>query len=515
MKKIHFTVFSQAYYVDSNWGFGCPSGGIKRMGDICHYYNIPVTWVTSPKAVRCEQEMFQDFCSNHGDELAIMIRFEQKHHSNEREAAESWDVEKYREIIREQKDAVESYVDGIKVKIAGQGIRTQNMLEALQKEGFIGLFGHCYCQIGTDSITDFGMPWGSFRIRPNDFHLPARDNQEGLIAFEWTQRDLNRSFHTVFPELWSTDPNDVERGGVCTDENVQWWKNMFRQYERALELNEEGIWFQFHQEAHEMTWGEICKPFNEERVLFTADMMDEFLEWLVERDICHFMTASEAAKHYLDVWPKGTIPMYFPSAWTEVPEDLPFWNQIKTRKGYAARISKHSLLPNDNLYDYLEQVNGSDRVKAMKSPPWMDSFFYYDDECQLIFDIGQIAPIAIMNYLNYECAEDLVDEMKKEGGGGAAGFYLEQNIPKAEMKRNSNEEVLKIEVNYNLDKELPYGLFLWNEDFKSISKTILTSLENNDLKSIKRYKVSPDQGLFLRLNLKKGKNSISIKKGEN
>ncbi|MHA1392069.1 MAG: hypothetical protein ACTSRZ_01090 [Promethearchaeota archaeon] len=535
MQKIHFTVFSQAYYVDMKWGFGCPSGGIKRMGDIFHNYDIPITWLVSPKSARCEQEMFKLFHDKYGDEIAMMIRFNQKRHENERIVANSMNVDDYRKLIRSQKEEILKYLPWAEIKIAAQGIRTQEMIQALMEEGFIGIHGHCYCQIGTDSITDFGSPWGSFRIRPDDFHLPAKKNQKGLIAFEWTQRDLNRSFHTAYPELWSTDPNDVERGGVCTDENVEWWKNMFMQYERALPLNKYGIWFQFHQESHEMTWGEVCKPFTEKRVIFTADMMDEFLDWLTEskNNVVEFLTATEAAELYIKSCPTGTIPMYFPSAWTEVPSDLPFWKQLEVKKGYAAQISKHTLLPQEELFNYLNSVLSKDPIKAMRSPPWMDSFFFYDEECQIVFDIGKIEPIAIMNYLNYEPSEELVEEMKNERGGGAPGYYIEEHVPQASLKGKFDkrgfiiaDEEVEIEIENTLKKELPYGIFLWisnipniiehfinidnnscnNRNNKSGENGIKSKIKGNCL--LKDYKISPDQGVFLRFNIKPGKNKL-------
>jgi hypothetical protein len=498
MQKIHFTVFSQAYYVDSNWGFGCPSGGIKRMGDIFHNYNIPITWLVSPKSARCEQEMLTSFHKDYGDEIAMMFRFDVdslvKHHSNERETANNMSIEDYRKAIKKQKAEIENYLPWANIRIVGQGIRTENMLRALKMEGFLGVFGHCYCQIGTDSITDFGAPWGSFPMDPKEYHRPVKENEDGLIAFEWTQRDLTKSFHTAFPELWSTDPNDVERGGVCTDDNVEWWKRMYEQYERALKLNEQGIWFQFHQEAHEMTWGEVCKPFSEDRVIFTSDMMDEFLDWLVERDTVHFLTASDAAELYLQSKQNGTIPMYFPSAWTPVEEGLPFWDQVKNRKGYAGNISKHAKIPNEALYNYLSKVNNKDPLVAMKNPPWLDSFFYYDSECQLVFDINQTQPVAIFNYLNYEPIPEILEDMGDEKGGGTPGFFLEEKIPIPNISGDFNTKIT-IDVRSHQEKVIPYGLFLWKENFDGV----IQYFEKLKDKIAYRYKISPDQWCFSKI----------------
>jgi len=515
MQKIHFTVFSQAYYVDMIWGFGCPSGGIKRMGDIFHNYKIPITWLISPKSARCEKEMFKEFHDKYNDEIGMMIRFDNKHHSSERSYANTLNVDDFRKLIRSQKEEILKYLPWAEIKIAGQGIRTQAMIQALMEEGFIGIHGHCYCQIGTDSITDFGSPWGAFRIRPEDYHLPARKNENGLIAFEWTQRDLNKSFHTVYPELWSTDPNDVERGGVCTNNNVEWWKNMFLQYERALKFNKHGIWFQFHQESHEMTWGEICKPFNEKRVIFTADMIDLFLEWLTKRDTVEFLTASQAAYLYIKYAPTGTIPMYFPFAWTEVPPEMPFWEQIKNRTGYAAQISKHSLIPQEELFNYLNEVNSKDPYLAMKMPPWSDSFFYYDDECQLVFDINKIEPIAIMNYLNYTPSNEIFEETSQEKGGGSIGFYIEEHVPRVKIiskldNKNNIIDKLELEIENKSNKELPFGIFLWKTQIPNSIEFFNNTITNSINNSIKEIKIIPDQGIFIRFNIYDGKNYLKF-----
>ena len=505
-KKIHFTFFAQAYYVDAVWGFGCPSGGIRNLGEICHKHNIPVTWLVSPKSARCELEMLTEFHEKYGDEIAMMIRFEIPgfHHSKERTMAERISVEDYRKMIRKQKEEIQNYLPFADIKVAGQGIRTANMMEALRLEGFIGMFGHCYCQIGTDSITDFGMPWGSFPMRPNSVHLPALDEQ-GVIAFEWTMRDLNRSFHTCRPELWSTDPNDVERGGVCTDTNVEYWKNLFMQYERALEYNPNGIWFQFHQEAHEQTWGEVCKPFTEERVIFCTKMMNLFFDWLITRPNVEFMTATQAAELYRQNADKGTIPMYVPYAWTEVSDHLEFWNQIKAQKQYSGSIHKNAHLPDENLYRYLSAVNDNKNpVEPMKNPPWKDSFFYFDGECQLIFDLNRTKPACVFNYLNFEPDPELFDE--REEGGGAPGFYIEPCLPDPSIQGTfsaSHNRPTVIELINPRDKVLPYGLFLWESQFPE-AKGYFDSLKS-PISGIS-FKVIKDQGVFLRMDLKPGKN---------
>ncbi len=134
-------------------------------------------------------------------------------------------------------NAIQQALPWAEIKIIGQGIRTPSMMQAAKAEGFTGMFGHCPYQIGTDSITDYGMPWGSFPNSVEEIHRPTHAGEDSLIALEWVHRDLNRSFHTSQAEVWSFDATDVERGGICTDTDVEYWKLAFQEYIRALPLN--------------------------------------------------------------------------------------------------------------------------------------------------------------------------------------------------------------------------------------------------------------------------------------
>ncbi|MFD2880268.1 hypothetical protein ACFTAO_36990 [Paenibacillus rhizoplanae] len=51
-----------------------------------------------------------------------------------------------------------------------------------------------------------------------------------MVACEWTARDLHATYHTGSPVIYSTDPNDVLRAGLCTGENIDYWKHLFDEY---------------------------------------------------------------------------------------------------------------------------------------------------------------------------------------------------------------------------------------------------------------------------------------------
>jgi hypothetical protein len=225
----------------------------------------------------------------------------------------------------------------------------------------------------------------------------------------------------------------------------------------------------------------------------------------VKRPTVEFLPATEALNKYLIAQPTGTMPRYHPFAWTSVPENVPFWDQIRQRKGYSGGLQKCVYLPIDSLHDYLMAVNGTNPEIAMRTPPWTDSFFYYDEECQLIFDIGKIAPVALFNYLNFEPDPELID--MKQMGGGMPGFYLEPHIPQPLIRQLVNN-AFKIVIENPLKKVLPYGIFLWKKSFPGI----LEQLAQFQVPSQMICKLIPDQGVFLRFMLQPGNNGYILQK---
>jgi len=113
----------------------------------------------------------------------------------------------------------------------------------------------------------------------------------------------------------------------------------------------------------------------------------------------------------------------------------------------------------------------------------------------------------VFNYLNYEPDAELIEMTK--GGGGAPGFFLENNIPIPTIEWNSkpSASTLAIKVENPQKKVYPYGIFLWESKYKGITKYFQQKRKIPKEISIK---ISPDQGIFLRINLKSGLNNFNI-----
>ena len=66
--------------------------------------------------------------------------------------------------------------------------------------------------------------------------------------------DLPRSteaFHMAKSESYSTDPNDVESNGKCTDKDIAYWIDFLAEYQRNLKYNDIVLFLQ-HQDP--MKW---------------------------------------------------------------------------------------------------------------------------------------------------------------------------------------------------------------------------------------------------------------------
>jgi hypothetical protein len=243
-----------------------------------------------------------------------------------------------------------------------------------------------------------------------------------------------------------------------------------------------------------------------ERVDFCTKMMDLFFSWLEDRESVEFMTATDAVMAYKRSCNNSTIPMYMPFRWVPVPKEMAFWKQVQEKRGYSGSIHKNAHIPDDRLYEYLTNVNDKGSINAMEAPPWLQSFFFYDGECQLAFDKPNVEPFVIFNYLNYEPPPGL--DAMRERGGGPPGFFIEPEIPGAQVQitRKMDDQTLEIQIQVEnpKNKVLPYGLFLWDDQ----NDILLSRGFPPEPSASCVTKIISHLGVFMRMNLEPGENTF-------
>lgn len=75
--------------------------------------------------------------------------------------------------------------------------------------------------------------------------------------------------------------------------------------------------------------------------------------------------------------------------------------------------------------------------------------FYYDGECQLIFEEGKLTPIDMKNYVSPPLG---------------AKYYTEFDLPPiAAFRTSRHRETLIFQIEVHATKDMPYGLAIWGD----------------------------------------------------
>jgi len=434
-----FTFASLAYTIDAPWGKGVPRRGMERLAGIAHKHGVPVTWLIDSGSGREMQSKINEWHEKYGDDIGVVWGHSHATPSAFRDGAT--ELEKLKKLF-----------PWSKVALAAAGSRSNEMLAAVKKAGVKGLWGSCWEQTEIDRITDRGAPWGFFYAADECYKIPSRV-PGGVISVEWTTRDLCKSIHSHAPTIYSSDPDDVGRTGLCTGDDIEYWKGMFDNYLKNIQ-NNKYVFFPQHQEAHEIEYGEVCQAYSPEEIENSSKMLDAFFEYVSSfGDLVKFATIPEAMELYAQQ-SDTTMPSIM--LVDDVPcRKPPFW--------YA---------------------------KGKAIGPWPKTLLYYDKDCQVVFIDGQMAPILLRDYTHHRQPDD-------------ANCFQVMKIPQIKVDTPwERKEFTDIPLRIPYDGELPYAVAFWYD----FNRFRLDHVEGARV-------IGPiqDQVLLLRKNLTPGENKIFIK----
>jgi len=436
--KLIFTFASLAYTVDAEWGKGIPKIGMEKLAKVAHKYNIPVTWLIDLGSGTEMKSKINEWHDKNGDGIEL-----------------NWESAKIKgkDDLIKVLDSLKILFPWSKVEVAASGQRSNKMLQNVKNGGLSGVWGSCWEQVGIDGITDRGAPWGYYYASDDNYKLPSLSGK-GLVSIEWTSRDLLKSLHAEAPTIYSSDPNDVGRAGLCTGDDIAYWKTLFDNYIRNISINK-FVFFQQHQEAHEMEYGDVCKAYTLEDIDESEKMLDAFFAYVKSYgNMVEYKTITQAVQLYKENFSE-TEPaiMLFDDAPARKPI---FW--------YATRANR-------------------------ASGPWPKTLLYYDKKCQLAFIEDQFKPIMYRDYINNREVYD------------PKHYQVDSPIEIKVRPPWGKVEPTKIPIEIIADKEMPYAVTFWY-DFN------LYKIKSVD--GAKYFGPVENQVIILRLDLKKGSNKISI-----
>lgn len=437
-EKLIYSFISYAYDIDSSWGQGTPDEGVNRIAEAAHKYNIPVTWIVNSGSVKVIGDRIRKWHDQYGDDVIL-----------QRPDVGGKDKNKLKKAIESEWQALKEAFPWAETKVAGRGLITNDVIEVLEELDFRGIWGYCWEQVWWDGVSHRGIPWGSWYVDSSRYKLP-HPGKGKIVASEWTARDLNLSYHTGSPCIYSTDPDDVYRAGLCTGENIEYWKKIFHEYLENTE-NNEYVFFHQQQEAHEMEISDKFSVWPPEQMEESEKMLDSFFRYITGYGIT-VMTLPRAIELY-HAKNESTAPCYM----------------LTRDSGIRPKVN-----------DYTMTMGG------IGLGPWPETFLYYDSQCQMAFIKGECAPRLLRNYIGkWNMEED-----------------FRENTPQVFVTEYcKSEERIKIIFEIGYWSPIPFGLTYWDD---------LAGFEVISVKGAPEAKIIQDRLVFLRFNLTGEKKKIKI-----
>ncbi len=411
--------------------------GMRLLADTLHPHGVKITWLVSPESAALAADDLTRWHEEFGDAVAVQP------------PPLEGTAEDKKRLVAEARDAIQTTLPWATLTVAGGCHTDPDAPAVLEDLGFEGLWGFCWEQIEVDAITDRGCPWGFYYMGRANRLKPAKG--DGVVAMEWTARDLLKSFHSGNPCLYSTDPNDVARGGICAWDDIAYWRDMADNYLRNTRYNDHVFLLQ-HQEAHEMERSTVAECYTDEDIRESAVMLEEFVRHLKEaggRSV-RMLTLPEAARLY--------------------------------RERNAQTASSYMLWDDAPTPQY-----NPDYAWSTPCGPWPKTFLHCDRGAQMMFIEGKVEPVCVRNY-----------GRPQEPGG----YFTEPDLPRARLVHNTRYGWSRaIEVTVDAPRAMPFGLALWGD---------YSLYQIADAPGLVEGKILPRELLFLRYDLVPGENRLSV-----
>jgi hypothetical protein len=175
---------TQTRFVATSLQSGDSGPGMQLMEGVAAPVHVPLSWMIPAFPYSANSPLYRTYHASNGDDI---------------EAGSA------KTLIDSLKNTFPWYVPSVSVEGAGHERNIAGLL-ALGEHAFWGITWNSH---GIDRTYDYGAPWGSYCADPASYKRPDPNGTCGLLAFEWTARDLTRAYLSGHEEYFSTDPDDL------------------------------------------------------------------------------------------------------------------------------------------------------------------------------------------------------------------------------------------------------------------------------------------------------------------
>lgn len=452
--QLLYTFLSLAVTRDTPRGKTVPVDGMKLVAALAHKYNIPVTWIVDSNSAQQASGFLSQWHRECGDD--VIIHFHVMEELNKIgvaiPASKAEEIVILRrhlpEIISSQREKIRELLPWTEANVATLDIKSEVLIEILEEQGFIGLWGYHWGTFG-ESADDIGCPWSFFFPSKDHYSAPAQ-NSGGIVAIESTALDLNSTFYSGNTRIFSPEPSSLKVSGLNADKDMAYPKALLDQYLKNLSWNRFLIFLQ-QQPTYQMEYASY-EAYDKDTISDMANIMEEFFQ---------------EAKNSPDI-----IAVSLHQA----------INLYKTEFEYTESCS----LAFDGIIPLNANINFFIPPEPKQKPPYPLTFFYYDKECQLIFREGQMTPIEMRNYFRPPFESP---------------YYMEKEMPSISSFRPSRDrDKLIMEFEIESIKQMPYGLAIWDDH-------CMFSLVSSNARAVKWI---GNYLIFIRIDLEEGLNRVEL-----
>jgi len=406
--------------------------GMRLLAKLAHKYCIPITWAITADSAQSLSNDLNKWHTEFGDDTVMMLDIKSIWDSNlssltGKTTQEQYNDNKYinmlqssipfevmaEHLVKMRQDIpqhiktewkkIERALDWTEPSVVGAEFKINVLVDALEKEGFKGLWGYRWDERDSIAEGDRGCPFGFFypSKEQHNFSTSAAGSMAG-IPYQ-TESHLHSQGENLRASLIN---GAIKHNFVSYVENSKWnrWLSYVNQI-NALDVTQLG------QE--------------------TLTLLEEYFEQVASNENTKMHTLSDMVDDY--------------------------WSTCQQTEPTFVIVNTLDTLNNFETNDFNQHI--SNEEYSTQTQDTKKEFFYYDAECQFTYVEGSMEPIEMKNYVSPPVLENVGFSSSEQ----AASLHgVEYYLPKVE-NFNPQRKRSRLHITFSIEsaKAMPYGITVW------------------------------------------------------